>query len=411
MRAAALPLAAVAAALCTATAVARRPVREYTINLDLPPERRWDLVIRGSEAGGTRFNDTVWKFYNEYFAKDAVVRDALFELTDLRGKEVPELQGEIEGLAHASGLPVKFVQGIQALYELQTLQVPVVNLTQFGRTMEQLPMPKGWEVLSRIPWRGPGCTGIIATTADGTVSHARNLDFSPVPIMTKLVFTGIFTKGGKELFRSQMVAGYGSLITGMKMGPNGFAIERNTRYPDHKDGNEEMFKNLLGGRPLNGWSLRKIMETQPDYDSAIQAIAAVPYVSTEYAIVSGVKKGVILAKDPDRVAHVQTIGQKNWGQRDDYIIITNFDFFFHDIRENFDPTGGCLPLNPLDPTCHNRRVSAQMRLNATRFGTLTSEELFETIDGKHTLADTIFQAIINVEKNLWNVSQPDKIAP
>lgn len=51
--------------------------------------------------------------------------------------------------------------------------------------------------------------------------HARNLDFSPVPIMTDLVFTGIFHKGGVEVFRSQMVAGYTMLITGMRKGANG----------------------------------------------------------------------------------------------------------------------------------------------------------------------------------------------
>lgn len=79
-----------------------------------------------------------------------------------------------------------------------------------------------------------------------------------------------------------------------------------------------------------------------------------------------------------------------------------------DIRENFDPTGGCLPLNPLDAKCHNRRVSAQLRLNATRV--ITEQSLFETIDGAGTLADTIFQAVINVEEGTWNVSQPDKIA-
>lgn len=39
------------------------------------------------------------------------------------------------------------------------------------------------------------------------------------------------------------------------------------------------------------------------------------------------------------------------------------------------------------------------------------EYLFETINHEHTLADTIFQAIIDVEKGLWNVSQPDKVAP
>ena len=48
-------------------------------------------------------------------------------------------------------------------------------------------MPHGWEALARIPWRGPGCTGIIArNTLDGTVNHARNLDFAPVEFMKPL---------------------------------------------------------------------------------------------------------------------------------------------------------------------------------------------------------------------------------
>merc|ERR1712072_508015 len=167
-------------------------------------------------------------------------------------------------MADISGLPLKFVQAMQLLYELQTLMVPIVNFT--GHQVDT--MPKGWEALARIPWRGPGCTGIIARCADGSVYHARNLDFQPESVMTELVYTGIFTKGGKEVFRSQMVAGYSSIITGMKMGPNGFAIERNTRYTDHVGGNAKMLKNLLGGHTLNGWNLRKILENQPDYEAA-----------------------------------------------------------------------------------------------------------------------------------------------
>ena len=181
--------------------LARRPVHSYTIDLDLPPQQRWNQVIQGRSADGSRFNDTVWAFYDKYFAHDPVLTGALYLLADQRGEEPAELQGEVEGLAAQSGLPLKFVQGIQMLYELQTLMVPLVNTSDAHKT--QLPMPVGWEALNRIPWRGPGCTGIIAKTADGSVAHARNLDFSPVPFMTKLVFVGIFKKGGKEVFRSQ----------------------------------------------------------------------------------------------------------------------------------------------------------------------------------------------------------------
>ena len=293
---------------------ARRQLTEYVIDLDLAPAERFKHVI-------PQFNDTVWKFWNDYFAKDAVLKDALFAYADARGLEVPELQQEVAGLSQASGLPLKFIQGIQSLYELQTLMVPIVNVTG---SPKQLPMPKGWEGLSRLAEAvNFGCTGIIATnTADGTVNHARNLDFSPVDIMTNLVYTAIFTRNGTEVFRSQMVAGYQSVVTGMRMGADGWAIERNTRYPDHVDGNEEMLKNLLDGRILNGWSLRKILETQPTYAGAVGAIEEVPYVSTEYAIVSGVKKGVIVSRDPDSVAHLQILNQPNFDERDDYIIIT-----------------------------------------------------------------------------------------
>lgn len=368
---------------------AHRPVTEYKIDLDLPPEQRFLGIL-------PHFNASVWDFYNNFFANDALLTDALYAISDKRGKEPDELQREIEGLASASKLPLKFVQGVQMLYELQTLMVPIVNFT--GHNVSEIdPIPEEWSALSRIPWRGPGCTGIIALNkADGTVNHARNLDFSPLEYMNQLVYTGIFTTGGKEVFRSQMVAGYQSMITGMKMGPSGFAIERNTRYTDHVGGNAEMLSNLLGGRPLNGWTLRKILETAPDYSSATAAIATAKYVSTEYAIVSGVKQGSILSKSPEGVAYTQTLGQPNFGERDDYIIITNFDFFFHDVREQFDPTGG--------KVFRPRRIEAQRRLNAS--ATLTPEVLFNVINADGVIADTIFQSVINVELGIWNVSQP-----
>jgi hypothetical protein len=161
------------------------------------------------------------------------------------------------------------------LYELQTLMVPIVNFTKHpespswkGRTF-----PPGYEALARIPWRGPGCTGIIAKNQqDGTVWHARNLDFAPVPFMTHLVFNGIFKKNGKEVFRSQMIAGYTQIITGYRPGGNGWAVERNTRYTDHWGGNSEMLGNLFAGsvdRPLTGWTLRKALETKNNYDDAV----------------------------------------------------------------------------------------------------------------------------------------------
>ena len=133
----------------------------------------------------------------------------------------------------------------------------------------------------------------------------------------------------------------------------------------------------------------------------MKAIGAAPYVSTEYAIMSGVKKGTILSKNPNDVAYVQELGQDNVEERSDYIIMTNFDFFWHDIREWFDPTGGGGMGKP------SRRVAAQTVLNSTAVGGITAEVLFATLNHKDVLADTVFQAIINVEQGIWNISQPD----
>ena len=88
------------------------------------------------------------------------------------------------------------------------------------------------------------------------------------------------------------------------------------------------------------------------------------------------RAGIIISRDPDTVAYEQVLGQPggNFDEREDYIIMTNFDFFHHDVREYFDPTGGQVG--------YPRRVAAQKMLNATAIHTLTPEYLFETINAK-----------------------------
>ena len=52
-----------------------------------------------------------------------------------------------------------------------------------------------------------------------------------------------------------------------------------------------------------------------------------------------------------------------------------------------------------------RREAAQKILNSSSH--LTPQILFDTINAEYVLADTIFQAIINVQLGIWNISQPD----
>ena len=359
-----------------------RSVPSLHISLDLAPEQRYAAVA-------TRFNSSIWRFYDKLFARDAALTNALYAMVDARGPEPDSvMRGEIEGIVATTRLPAKFVQGVQALYELQTLMVPIVN-----GSSRQDPLPRRYRALERWPLRGPGCTGIVArNNADGTVVHARNMDLAPVKLFAPLVYEGVFTRNGSVVFRAEMVAGYVSLLTGYR--PGAYVVERNTRYPAHKGGNREMLTNLLGGVPLSGWTLRRMIESISTYDRALAEVESAHFVATEYVVMSGVRRGHIVARDPASVAHLSTLGQSA------YVIVTNFDYWWHDVREYLDPTGGHVGLP--------RRVAAQRILNASLNAglALTPELMNATISADGVLADTIFQAVADVEVGLWAIAQP-----
>jgi hypothetical protein len=361
--------------LCACLAGAQgKTAPEFDINLDAAPEVRFTEVV-------THFNASIYEFYNK-FLHSIPAKAVLFGLSAKRGKENAELQAEIEGIAKLTQLPEYGIHTVQFLYELQTLMVPIVNFT--------------------APWHGPGCTGILAkNSADGMVYHARNLDFTPAHYMQDLIYVGIFKKGGREVFRAQMIASYQFPPTGMKKGPNGFTIEQNTRYLDHEGGNTEFLKRLLDEKvEFAGWTRRKVFENAADYETAVETLATTPYISTEYNIVGGVRKGTILARNPRGLAYKMVLGERNYQCRDDYIIITNFDYVYHDIREWFDPTeasGKGLG--------HPRRIAAQKLLNSS--AVLTPEVLTTVINDVGVAAkETIFNGIMNVETGLWNMTLP-----
>eukprot|EP00928_Gymnodinium_smaydae_P071335 TRINITY_DN54958_c0_g1_i1.p1 TRINITY_DN54958_c0_g1~~TRINITY_DN54958_c0_g1_i1.p1 ORF type:complete len:438 (-),score=86.34 TRINITY_DN54958_c0_g1_i1:199-1455(-) len=369
----------------------RATMPEFKISLDEAPEERFREVLH-------HYNASLHSFVNGYLGGvlKAPLRALLAGLVAKRGAENAELQGEIRGMAQLTGIPEYEVHAMQMLYELQTLMVPIDNISwpHFG-VVTDIPVKN-----VTLPWRGPGCTGILAINkANGKVYHARNLDFSPKEWMQSAQFVAIFTRGGKEVFRAQMIAGYFNIVTGMKMGSNGFSLETNTRYPVDDGRNTGMLRNLLQEkRPFNNWVLRKVLETAPDYEAAVEALSTTKVVATQFVVIGGVKKGTILARSPDSLEYQMTLGRSNYGCRDDYILVTNFDFYWHDIKENFDPTargGHKLP----------RRIAAQKLLNATEV--ISPETLSSVINDRMVLAtDTVFQAIMSVEDGLWNVSLP-----
>lgn len=130
----------------------------------------------------------------------------------------------------------------------------------------------------------------------------------------------------------------------------------NSRFPDHVKGNEQMLDNwLIKKRPYICWLNRKFLSTETDFDKLV-AYYSNPEIQTvepAYMILSGVGKGVILAREPDSLVYKMDLDDPGR----DYLIVTNFDYWWHDFREYFDPTGGKLD--------HPRRIAAEKVLNAS----------------------------------------------
>jgi len=370
----------------------RLPVPEFEVNLDLVPEQRFTQVIQ-------HFNESLWTFFGSFKSK-RVLEAVVKKISSKRGleNENAELQGEIKGYAQLSGLSEEAIHAAQMLYEFNTLMVPFINISWPWSNDVEGSVPHAGFGEGKWPWLPLhfGCTGIVAVdNENGTVTHARNLDFDFAKYLQPLIYVGIFTSAGKEVFRAQMIAGYSAVLTGMRKGPNGYTIEINTRFMDRKTGAKQLWQHLFTEkRDLSGWIKRKVLQDIPDYEGAVHAFSTTPYAATEYNIISGVKKGTILAREPDGLAYDLPLDKSKHG----YVIVTNFDYIWHDIREHFDPTSTA-------GFGRSRRVGAQKILDKT--DVITPQVLFEVINNPVTLAKaTIFQAVMSVETGLWNVSLP-----
>mmetsp|Transcript_42535 Transcript_42535/g.76408 ORF Transcript_42535/g.76408 Transcript_42535/m.76408 type:complete len:468 (+) Transcript_42535:33-1436(+) len=351
------------------------PVPEFKINLDLDPEERFKEVM-------VHFRGVLQDLVQREASSTEVKK--LYKLVALhRGPENEELAGEIRGMSKYGGVPLEAMQAAQLLYELQTIMVPFENVTwPWGQTSPGTDFSFG-------------CTGIIARDAgDGTVTHARNLDFSFAKWLGNMTYNGIFYKKGQELFTSQMIAGYSNPLTGIRRGGNGYTFEINTRYPPKQSNIKNLMKHLFEEkRTTSGWIKRKVLESIDNFEDAVEALSTKPFASTEFVIMSGTQKGVILARDPDDLYHKETLGP----HKNDYILITNFDFWDHDKKEWFDPTSIHFG--------HSRRVGAERLLNNSV--NINSDYLYQTLNDDEVIAkDTIFQMLANVEKDSYKTYLP-----
>ena len=193
-------------------------IPSVVVDLDDPPEKRWDAIVTPRAGTMQKLIDT---FLHGGMANRTIVKLLLAGAADLEMKRMPQdFVKEIKGIAKATKINVGELWVLNMMYELSGF-----------------------------------CTSVVAQDDSGQVWHGRNLDFglfmgndpkthtwALTDVLRDLLLNVEFKKGGKTLYSATTYAGFVGLLSGQKTGA--FSISVDTRYDGTLD--EGVIGWLLG---------------------------------------------------------------------------------------------------------------------------------------------------------------------
>ena len=279
------------------------PVPSYTIDLDGPPEHRWDEVCADQQVGIVETRNIMYSF-----------------LKTLPTDPVPALL-KVAALWEAGGLPDPFRSELVGLARCSGLSFADIALAQMFYSVLAHAGPNWTKSVGQT---GLGCTGVIANTAaSGDVIHGRNLDFGPPPLAATMRNTTVdvtFTLGGKPHYQYVGFAGLVGFWTGMKAGA--FSIEGNERYWGSPT---EGIVALASGALPPAMLIRQVLHDAPSFEAAVAQLAAgTPIAAPVYYIVGGISAGQGAVVTRNRTAAVGEVfrmaAAEKW-----FMVQTNYD--------------------------------------------------------------------------------------
>ncbi|XP_054599781.1 acid ceramidase isoform X2 [Nothobranchius furzeri] len=291
----------------------RGPVSWYTVDLDLPPSKRWTAVITEKKQDLISLIQAVRNLANAF-----VPSGKLIELVDitlpLMANTLPSPFGEeIKGIAEVSGVPLGEVVLFNIFYEIFTV-----------------------------------CTSVVAEDKNGNLLHGRNLDFGLFmgwdvkdkswiisEKLKPLVVNLDFRKNSQTVFKSTNFAGYVGMLTGIK--PHTFTLTMNERFT--LDGGYIGILEWIMGQRDGMWMsflTRSVLENANSYEEAKRQLAETKMLAPAYFILGGNQRGqgCIITRSRQHSIDVLEIDVKlgRW-----YVLETNYDhwkdpFFLDDRR-------------------------------------------------------------------------------
>lgn len=259
-------------------------VPRYKINLDLPPEQRWQ------EVGRT--------YRRDFKAVQAKVKE---DMADMLGKKKAKI---VEAIANG-------VLG----------GVTRAGIIYYGRELrglaEAAQIPVGKLALLQLVYEAASCcTSIVVHDSEGTPIHIRTMDWG-MDFLRPLTCEFEFQSKGQTVFVACSWAGYVGVLTGMR--PNGYSVSVNFRVTG--DGYWQNVKKAITYSWPIGFLLREVFESESQYTHAVGALALSSVIAPVYFTICGTKpnEGTLVTRNRDREEQRWTLEERGT------IVQTNID--------------------------------------------------------------------------------------
>ncbi|XP_070568770.1 N-acylethanolamine-hydrolyzing acid amidase-like [Ptychodera flava] len=258
----------------------------YKLNLDLPPAKRWDSILKHWNASELKAD------LNSVMS--SLVPEALIPVVELVGenveKYIPSPYGEeMVGVAQCLDMNVGDVVMLNLLYDMSAF-----------------------------------CTSIVAQDTHGQIWHGRNLDYRFTDILRKLTFVYDAQQNGKTVFTATTFAGYIGVLTGMR--PKSFSISADERDQGKIWQNLlEMINALLTGEAyFVSFLVRETLTKTDNFEDAVKMLSTPQIIAPVYFIIGGVSpgEGAVVTRDRLQARDVWRLDVKNgrW-----FLVETNYD--------------------------------------------------------------------------------------
>ncbi|XP_058145921.1 acid ceramidase [Dasypus novemcinctus] len=337
----------------------RGPIPWYTINLDLPPYKRWHEVMVDKAPAIKLMVKSIKDLVNAFVPSGKIVQIVDQKLPELLG-HLPEPFGEeIKGIAAVAGLPLGEIISYNIFYEVFSL-----------------------------------CTSIVTEDKEGHLLHARNMDFglflgwnrnntwTVTEQLKPLTVNLDFQRNSKTVFKATGFAGYLGMFTGFQ--PGRFSLTLNERFA-LSGGFLGIIEWILGKRDAAwvGFISRSVLENATSYEEAKNILTKTKLVAPAYFILGGSRsgEGCVITRDRKESLDVNELSPKEgkW-----YVAETNYDRWRHPLFID------------------DRRTPTQMCLNRTTQEHISFATLYDVLSTKPVLNKlTVFTTLMDVLKGRY----------